>query len=189
MSNPYDFNPPDDVCYVCGASLDEHAMTQPGTFEYDGYCSAECAEQQEPLSRRDVLVMLARDLGYDVTTLDRALVVLRSYAYDETECGASLSIDADTLIVSTIVEGTDFVPQSTILDTTRPISSRVFNNALSEIDAEAQHIWNMTHGCEHCFNGEPVFNEFIITVARPDDFGLRPVDPDCTHCHGKGIVI
>ena len=74
-------------------------------------------------------------------------------------------------LCGSIVEGTEAETQC--FPVTLPCTPQDLDAAVTNVEEQASEIWNGTHGCEHCFNGG----------------SEGEVDPDCTHCHGRGIVI
>ncbi len=88
----------------------------------------------------------------------------------------------DCISVSSIVEGVDAEVEATYIDCDPyggddpEIISKDYWNAVEYTNERANEIWNETHGCETCTDGE----------SRPGD---TPVNPDCPNCGGNGIVI
>lgn len=56
-----------------------------------------------------------------------------------------------------------------------PFTPAQWEDAIADVEAEAQRIWNETHGCESC--------------GPENDTGNRPVNPECAECGGSGTVI
>ena len=96
-------------------------------------------------------------------------------AYKGTSCGAWLTLkDPKTIKMGSIVEGVDQCVTPIAL--TFPFTSKEVWDALTEIEQEADRIWNETHGCEVCYPD-----------SDPDEF--TAVNPDCKNCNGEGICI
>lgn len=70
------------------------------------------------------------------------------------------------------VEGTDAECQPIILESTRdrPLTPDDWYNAITDADAEADEIWNATHGCDEC--GED-----------------GRINPNCKACKGEGAIL
>lgn len=101
--------------------------------------------------------------------------------YKQTSCGAwvKLGNESPGVTFGSIVEGTDQCPVS--IHVTLPCEERHIWAAIENIEGQAKHIWNQTHGCDHCWGPD----------LQPEDrwdVG-RPVDPECTKCNGEGMVI
>jgi len=72
------------------------------------------------------------------------------------------------ILIGSIVEGTDaeVTPRRLLY----PFDDTDLDDAVKCIEVEAQHIWNETHGCEHC--------------------GLDgAINPNCNFCHGEGAIL
>ena len=68
-----------------------------------------------------------------------------------------------------------------------PCSPAELEAAEKEAEEESAAEWNRTHGCEKCWDGETVFDQWG-NEAGPEDYGMRPVDPKCNSCSGDGVV-
>ena len=68
-----------------------------------------------------------------------------------------------------------------------PTTSDEIDAAIEGAERASQEAWDATHGCEKCWDGETVCDEWG-NEAGPEDYGMRPVDPECKSCQG-GIVI
>ena len=99
------------------------------------------------------------------------------------------------LMVGSIVEGCDHgtdeheieVKQ---LDEEPEQFARRFFKAVEETDAEANSIWNDTHGCETC--AKHWHDEALIEWGRGGqngNDGMTPIWKDCPACGGAGVVI
>ena len=88
------------------------------------------------------------------------------------------------MMVGSIVEGVDQCTESIEVEAHQldaipeEFRSR-FYAALSEVEREAESIWDETHGCETCAK------HFEINLDKE----LSPVWTDCPHCLGSGAVI
>lgn len=87
---------------------------------------------------------------------------------------------AEELIDGSIVEGVDYGTEEHYLKW--PFTKEVFWETVEAVDDEANSIWEETHGCEHCWSGEPNM-EFI------SKYDMRPIDKNCPHCKGEGIML
>ena len=76
--------------------------------------------------------------------------------------------------VGSIVEGVDQCVEPRSLR--YPFALDAFFAALDEVEAEADRIWEETHGCEECGEADP-------------DTGYTPINPNCAHCHGAGTIL
>ena len=96
--------------------------------------------------------------------------------YNGTDCGAWIR-DCDSMgaEVGSIVEGVDLETDTYYLP--YPFTMEQLWEALGCVDDEAENIWNITHGCEHCLGGEP------------NEYGYYSIDPDCPVCKGEGVVL
>tara|TARA_R100000152_G_C6660173_1_gene99286 strand:- start:25 stop:468 length:444 start_codon:yes stop_codon:yes gene_type:complete len=97
--------------------------------------------------------------------------------YKHTDCGAWAREVENGIEVGSIVEGVDYGAETHSL--TYPFKLDEFWAALQLVEDEAKQIWNETHGCEDCFDGDP-FRE---------DWDCRPIDIDCKTCEGSGRII
>ena len=69
-----------------------------------------------------------------------------------------------------------------------PCSVAELDAAEKEAEDESEAEWLRTHGCEKCWGGQTVCDEWG-NEAGPEDYGMRPVDPKCKSCDGGGVVI
>lgn len=88
------------------------------------------------------------------------------------------------LMVGSIVEGVDQCTQDIVIEVQQLDEDpegfhKRFYAALSEVEREAESIWDETHGCETCAK------HFEINLDKE----LSPVWTDCPHCLGSGAVI
>lgn len=99
------------------------------------------------------------------------------------------------LMVGSIVEGVDCgtdeheleVKQ---LDEAPDQFAERFYKAVEEVNAEANSIWNDTHGCETCakhWHGEGVLSHVYGRFEGCD--GMTPVWDQCPTCEGSGVVV
>lgn len=97
--------------------------------------------------------------------------------YEVTACGAWLALDGEGLRIGSIVEGAYACTPVHLLTWGEYLGmdegglAKWLDANIEEVEAEAQEIWNETHGCEEC--GEEG----------------GPVDPNCKGCGGDGIVL
>jgi hypothetical protein len=68
--------------------------------------------------------------------------------YKGTTCGAWIKVEASTVTLGSIVEGTCLEVGPIVL--TWPFPPALFWNTLEEIEDEAEKIWKLTHGCDGC---------------------------------------
>lgn len=91
------------------------------------------------------------------------------------------------LVVSSIVEGVDYgvppieVPASPI----KTLGER-FWNAVSDVNSQAEYIWQSTHGCDTCRSH---WESLGIDPDDSSEFGGVAVWTECPDCEGAGIVI
>jgi len=100
-----------------------------------------------------------------------------------TDTGLSFSEDATGIILSGYCEGTDLDCATYHLD--YPFTEEEFWEAADQTEEDCRNIWNATHGCEHCWpNG--CIDEWENLFDPGEEGG--PVNPECTHCEGEGIL-
>lgn len=75
--------------------------------------------------------------------------------------------------VGSIVEGIDaeVMPEEVSL----PCTPDDLTRAVEVVEAEAQRLWDETHGCENC--------------GEENETGYRRVDSECSSCGGTGVTI
>lgn len=134
----------------------------------------------EPGAEIHNLEDLAAGIGCRASEISIAAAV-----YNGTDCGAWIEWEADGIVLGSVVEGTQLVAAGRYLRF--PFTMDQFWAVLGEVDAAATFVWNQTHGCPDCWNGEVTVNAYEWE-AGPDDQGARLVDPDCPTCGGHGIV-
>ena len=99
------------------------------------------------------------------------------------------------LMVGSIVEGCDLGTskheiEAKQLDEDPKQFAKRFSKAVKEVNAEANSIWNDTHGCETC--AEHWHEEGLIgwgQGGQNGNDGMTPVWKDCPACGGTGAVI
>ena len=99
------------------------------------------------------------------------------------------------LMVGSIVEGVghgtdEHEIEAKQLDEEPKQFSKRFSEAVEEVDAEANSIWNDTHGCETC--AKHWHDEGLIEWGRGGqngNDGMTPIWKDCPACGGAGSVI
>ena len=94
---------------------------------------------------------------------------------------------AGTFTVYPYCEGSDGLDCHEGYAVTLPCDSERVGAALEAAETDSQAEWDATHGCEQCWDGQTVCDEWG-NEAGPEDYGMRPVDPECKSCQG-GIVI
>lgn len=136
-----------------------------------------------------LLRMLAPHFGLSPHATHKQIIsAVETWLYKCTDCGASAFFPPQqpgVVLLNSIVEGTDYMPQTHRLE--YPFAMDKFWSALKNIEEEALEIWNATHGCEDCWQGQTVTNQWGEDAA-PDDQGWRPVDPNCPECKGQGCI-
>jgi len=89
--------------------------------------------------------------------------------------------DIESVVVGSIVEGTDVQTESHVVDinvTSMKKVVKAFSDALESVEEEALQIWNDTHGCEGCQKH-----------LELDEHDVVPVWSDCPECKGQGTII
>ena len=84
--------------------------------------------------------------------------------------------------VGSIVEGTDRECQTITINS--PCSPQNVWDAVEAVNEEAEEIWMNTHGCEHCWP-DGRFDDY----GNEQEFGDWPVNLECQHCKGRGVVV
>lgn len=124
---------------------------------------------------------LADEAGAD-SDAPLALIVPRiaKRVYKETACGACFGCGApwDRIIMSGYCEGTD--AECLLHELRFPFPASAFWRTLNECDRDAIELWNQTHGCPFCWQGDGSDESTSIG---------GPVDPDCPACNGDGIIL
>ena len=97
--------------------------------------------------------------------------------YKGTSCGAYIEpITGNTgVAVGSIVEGVDWGTDTHCLH--YPFKESDLWSALEKVEAEANEIWESTHGCDEC--------------GEPDEYngGHIHINPNCPSCKGDGVII
>ena len=97
--------------------------------------------------------------------------------YKGTTCGAYIEpIDGNIgVAVASIVEGVDWGTDTHCLH--YPFKEPDLWSALEKVEAEANEIWESTHGCDEC--------------GEPDEYngGHIYINPECPSCKGDGVII
>ena len=93
------------------------------------------------------------------------------------------------LLVGSIVEGVDYGTDNIEIDAKQtdedPAEYRKrFDAAMTEVEQQADSIWNDTHGCESC---AAHWTDQGLDID--DSGGLVPVYKYCPDCNGNGTVI
>ena len=93
------------------------------------------------------------------------------------------------LLVGSIVEGVDYGTDNIEIDAKQtdedPAEYRKrFDAALTEVEQQADSIWNDTHGCESCVS---YWTDQGLDID--DSGGLVPVYKYCPDCQGSGVSI
>lgn len=99
--------------------------------------------------------------------------LLKRAVYKYTSCGAWVAFEDGCVKVGSIVEGVDQTTETHTL--VYPFTDHDWDMALEAVEKEADEIWNATHGCEAC--------------GEEDEFGNRPINPNCPVCGGEGTII
>ena len=134
----------DTHCFHCSARLPEdpdYSKLKGDEPEFDGFCSEACRadsfhKKPHLPCIRPIFDMLSHDLGENPDAWSKAI-------YKGTECGAWLRIvDATTINVGSIVEGSDAEFQTTL---EWPFTKDEFWEAVSEINRQAIDAWEEAH--------------------------------------------
>ena len=72
--------------------------------------------------------------------------------YKDTGCGAWAKVEAGTVRVGSIVEGSDVCTEVQVLPF--PFEEEALDDAIAAVEAEAEEIWATTHGCDDCGSGD-----------------------------------
>ena len=101
-----------------------------------------------------------------------------------TTCGVSFSEDQRGVILSGNCEGADLGCRTYHLD--YPFTEEEFWATLDKADEDGMDMWEASHGCGHCWpNG---CMDDWDNLFDPGECG-GPINPDCTHCNGEGIIL
>lgn len=140
------------------------------------YLSAD--DEEKLVGPGKTMLRLAQDAGQSL-----ADVRARTADFDNIEWfprkqdTAWVTLDVVTLRpgvgVGSTVEGIDATTETHEL--TFPFTDKQFWAAVQAVEDEASALWNDTHGCDDC--------------GDEDEFGNRPVNPQCKTCSGNGTVI
>jgi hypothetical protein len=135
--SPYDFDPPDDVCYQCGHKFTADLEIEEGMPQWEGFCSHLCQTNnklgiQSPCNG-EMAEMLTNMLGRDDPEGWSKSV------YKGTDCGAWLTVNCQSVTVGSIVEGSDVEIDPITLDW--PFTESQFWAALEAIELEADFYW------------------------------------------------
>ena len=99
--------------------------------------------------------------------------------YKHTSCGICFHAvnDCENRVVSVAgyCEGVDIDCDSHELKF--PFSADEFWKAVDNADNDGINLWNDTHGCEHCYDG------------LEGEYGYTPIQPNCNHCYGEGVIL
>lgn len=93
----------------------------------------------------------------------------------------TLPTQADDMDSEKLVEDSDRDPKDDIATYANALR-RNYYSVVEVVDAEANDLWNDTHGCETCANH---WHRQGIDRGEGCD-GMTPVWPDCPHCQGAG---
>ena len=100
--------------------------------------------------------------------------LMEKYISKHTNCGASIQKIENGVKIGSIVEGVDG-DGTEYHDLTFPFDTEDFWDKMNEVELEAAQIWNETHGCEECPEGEIE--------------GYNRIAPDCPNCNGQGVIL
>jgi hypothetical protein len=146
-------------------------------------------------------------------TLGDTVASLARSAYKYTDCGAALGVlvypgrwvygslhdvKPDDFIcalsISSIVEGVEVCTSTHIVDLFDPAfetpdhAVAAYAAALAAVEAEAQEIWDGTHGCPSCAKHWLDTRHDQNSGIEGDD-GITPVWAECPDCGGHGSII
>lgn len=112
---------------------------------------------------------LAESMGINIKqSRDKIKRLIEKSVYKGTSCGAWITFTMAGVRVGSIVEGTDVCTETRSFVWGK-FTDVEFWNALTQIEEQADEIWNATHGCQDC-NMDGAIN------------------PDCKTCHGEGAI-
>ena len=94
--------------------------------------------------------------------------------YKGTDCGLSVGFTKKGLTLSSIVEGVDLCTET--IEVCYPFGNNELWDAVEKVEAQAEAIWNATHGCEDCGEEDP-------------ETGYIAINEGCKTCHGEGVII
>ncbi len=116
------------------------------------------------LKRIDSLIDLAHHLGAKDPTAES----IAHRVYKDTSCGACFTASLSGVAVAGYVEGCD--AECPTHELVFPFTPEAFDEALTLCDAEADELWNATHGCDDC----------ALDGA---------INPECPSCGGDGAIL
>ena len=118
-------------------------------------------------------------------TLEDAKRLIARSLYKYTSCGISFYMPStDTVSVMGYCEGSDREHET--YELTFPFKTGDFDAIVAQADADGCETWDNTHGCEEC-HPEGTCDEWG-NVFEPGEAGA-PINPDCKHCGGHGIIL
>ena len=127
-----------------------------------------------------------KELAQEVCASDDTARGVARRLYKDTNCGIGFYSESGSIVLSGYCEGTDMDCESHVLE--YPFAPDEFWKLVNQADQDGCDMWDKTHGCEKCWGGEVVCDEWG-NEAGPEDYGVRPVDKECKECGGNGIVI
>lgn len=114
----------------------------------------------------------ANDFGYK-----ECMARISHLLFKYTQCGISFySLCEDgPITLAGYCEGVDIdcIPYTL----NYPFSADEFWKDVDNADNDGIELWNDTHGCEHCYSG------------LEGEYDYTPIDPNCNHCHGEGVIL
>ena len=164
-----------DLCNYLGADYSEPGSPCPNGWRPEGGWDPNVKPGYHPATPVEAIALSSRSLARRI--------------YKDTSAGCPVRWDAEdqTLTVYPYCEGSDGLDCHEGYAVTLPCDSERIGAALEAAETDSQAEWDATHGCEQCWDGENVCDDWG-NEAGPEDYGMRPVDPACKSCQG-GIVI
>ena len=127
-----------------------------------------------------------KELSEEVCAADDTASSIAKRLYKDTNCGIGFHSDPKYVLVSGYCEGIDQECESYQIE--YPFRADEFWEFVKQADKDGCELWDKTHGCEDCWGGESICNEWGDIVG-PQDYGMRPIDTGCTGCSGEGMII
>ena len=118
-------------------------------------------------------------------TVEDAKRLISKSLFKYTSCGISFFTPSkDIIAVAGYCEGSD--RDHVKYELTFPFTSKEFDGCVSEADKDGCETWEATHGCEKC-HPQGTCVEWGIEFAA-GEVGA-PINPECKHCEGEGIIL
>lgn len=173
---------------VCDTCVNAKFYFHAGTYWEPPEYGMDCAKEEEFTEDWDVDFGGTIDCplyehgihSWEQLEMELGICNAEKAVYNGTECGAWIEQEdihgGSGILLGSIVEGVDWGTETYYLG--YPFTMAKFWETLEAVDEEAKDIWNMTHGCEHCFDG-----------LLENEYGYHMIDTDCPVCKGEGIKL